>query len=125
MILLDTDSFTLHLYGQQGFMERYQAASEPPAIAIVTQIEALRGRYDAVVKAENGARLLVARQGLLRTVGHLALFPVVPFDADLLIAAIALANKATLVTRNLKDFRLVPGLQLENWADWPQRKECP
>lgn len=36
---------------------------------------------------------------------------------DLLIAATTLANRATLVTRNLKDFRKVPGLLLENWAD--------
>jgi predicted nucleic acid-binding protein len=35
----------------------------------------------------------------------------------LLIAAIVLANRATLVSRNLTDFRQVPGLQVENWAD--------
>lgn len=37
MILLDTDSFTLHQYGQQRFLERLQAASEIPAITVVTQ----------------------------------------------------------------------------------------
>ncbi|HUE73201.1 MAG TPA: type II toxin-antitoxin system VapC family toxin [Pirellulaceae bacterium] len=37
--------------------------------------------------------------------------------ADLLIASIVLAHQATLVTRNLRDFRLVPGLNLVNWVD--------
>jgi len=37
--------------------------------------------------------------------------------ADLLIACITLARAGTLVTRNVKDFKLVPGLKLENWAD--------
>jgi tRNA(fMet)-specific endonuclease VapC len=36
---------------------------------------------------------------------------------DLLIASIALAHRATLVTRNVRDFRQIPGLQVENWAD--------
>jgi tRNA(fMet)-specific endonuclease VapC len=37
--------------------------------------------------------------------------------ADLLIASIALAHRATLVTRNLRHFRQISGLILENWAD--------
>jgi len=37
--------------------------------------------------------------------------------ADLLIAATALAHEATLVTRNLRHFRQVSGLQVENWID--------
>ena len=37
--------------------------------------------------------------------------------ADLLIACVTLTNWGKLVGRNLKDFRLVAGLQVENWAD--------
>jgi tRNA(fMet)-specific endonuclease VapC len=33
------------------------------------------------------------------------------------IASFALANDVTLVTRNLKHFRQVPGLKVENWVD--------
>lgn len=36
-------------------------------------------------------------------------------DADILIAGIALANDATLVTRNTKHFERIEGLGLENW----------
>ena len=36
---------------------------------------------------------------------------------DLLIASIALAHKAVLVTRNLRDYRRIPNLQLANWVD--------
>lgn len=34
---------------------------------------------------------------------------------DLLIASIALASDATLVTRNLDEFRRVPGLRVDSW----------
>jgi tRNA(fMet)-specific endonuclease VapC len=35
---------------------------------------------------------------------------------DLKIAAIALVNDATLLSRNLSDFRRVPGLRVEDWT---------
>ena len=35
---------------------------------------------------------------------------------DLKIAAIVLAQNATLLTRNLSDFRKVPGLKVEDWT---------
>ena len=138
MILLDTDMFTLHHLKHLKVMGQASRAAEALKVTIVTQVEALRGRQEALTKAEDGERLLRAQRLLFGTAQHLALFEIVPFDAaaaaefdrlrkekklrktgraDLLNAAIALANKATLVTRNLKDYRQVPGLLLENWAD--------
>jgi tRNA(fMet)-specific endonuclease VapC len=35
---------------------------------------------------------------------------------DLKIAAIALAHKATLLSRNLRDFSRVPDLKVEDWS---------
>ena len=35
---------------------------------------------------------------------------------DLKIAAIALANDATLLSKNLRDFSKVPGLKVEDWS---------
>jgi tRNA(fMet)-specific endonuclease VapC len=39
--------------------------------------------------------------------------PIGPYDIQ--IAAIARANGLTLVTRNLREFERVPGLQIESW----------
>lgn len=97
----------------------------------------LQGRFSSILKAENGAKLLQAHQRLEENERDLEVFAILPvnaavsaeFDrlrqnrklkiglADLLIAAITLANGATLVTRNQKDFLKVPGLQLQNWLD--------
>lgn len=54
-----------------------------------------------------------ARYGLLRAQLSAAGTPI--GGNDLLIAATALANDATLVTRNTREFRRVPGLRVESW----------
>ncbi|MEI6147392.1 MAG: VapC toxin family PIN domain ribonuclease, partial [Methylococcales bacterium] len=37
-------------------------------------------------------------------------------DADIMIAAIAVSNRLTLITNNEKHFIRIPNLSLENWA---------
>jgi tRNA(fMet)-specific endonuclease VapC len=140
MFVLDSDTLTLLFLGHPRVTSRRQTVpSSEIAITVVSWIEALSGRFAFLMKAANGEELLRA-QGLLdqtrRSLASVAtVYPIderaaTEFDrlrqdkkikkigrADLLIAAITLANRATLVTRNLKDFRLVTGLQVENWAD--------
>jgi tRNA(fMet)-specific endonuclease VapC len=138
MFVLDTDILTLLLLGQERVTARRTQVTEEVALTAVTRIEVLQGRFAAVLKAENGDHLLRAQQRLLETEKDIREFLILAVDSaaasafdrlrqdkklkkirrgDMLIAAIALANRATLVTRNLKDFRRVPGLQIENWAD--------
>jgi tRNA(fMet)-specific endonuclease VapC len=104
----------------------------------MTTIETLSGRFAAVLMAESAPRLKLAVEKLQTSRAQLAAVTVVDFDgaalrkfdefrqqralrrigrADLLIACIAIANRATLVTRNLRHLRQVPGLRLDNWAD--------
>ena len=126
MYLLDTDTLT-HLHaGSPRVVEHLQAVEDPDiGITIITKIELLRGRFDFMLKAATGPELLRAQQLLLRTEELLTQIIVVPVDeasaiqferlrsikrltkigrADLLIASIALARTATLVTRNRRHF---------------------
>lgn len=137
MILLDTDTLTLLTLGHLQVQQHLDSADEDIAITIVTRIEILRGRFEFLLKAADGIQLQVAQQRLNDTEAQLADVVVIPFDAvaarefdrlrqekslrkigraDLLISAIALAQRATLVTRNVRHFRMVPGLHVVKWA---------
>jgi tRNA(fMet)-specific endonuclease VapC len=138
MIVLDTDIVTLLFTGHEKTQQRMAQAAGPFAIAIVTRFEVVFGRFASLLKAADGQQLLRAMERLQQALQYLDEFLVIPVDAaaaaefdklrankklkkigrpDLLIASIALANKVTLVTRNLRDFRLIPRLKVENWAD--------
>lgn len=140
MYVLDTDTISrLFSADRRVLARRNNVPSSEIAITIVTRIEVLRGRFDFLCKAASGAELLRAQFWLDKSIHDLARLETVisvdtvaaaEFDrlrankklkklgrGDLLIAAITLANRATLVTRNQKDFRQVPGLRIENWAD--------
>jgi len=137
--LLDTDTLTYLHAGHPRVVERLQLLDDPlVGTTIITEIELLRGRFDFVLKAANGTDLLRAQALLSRTEELLAQMLIVSFDedaatqfdhfrqskglgklgrADLLIASITLAHRATLVTRNVRHFRPIPHLKVVNWVD--------
>ena len=138
MILLDTDTLTLLFQGHARVQGRLRSAEPDVATTIITRIEVLQGLFDAILKAADGKQIQQAYQRLQDSEKQFATLPSLPIDGsaadqfekllrskklksigrgDLLIAAISLANRATLVTRNQKDFRKVPGLRIENWVD--------
>jgi tRNA(fMet)-specific endonuclease VapC len=139
MYLLDTDTLTYLQAGHQSLIERISRIKEDEiGTTIISSIEMLRERFDFILKAATGAELLRAQYWLDKTEKMLKEIIVIPFDqeavdyferlrqhstyrkigrADLLIAASTLAKQATLVTRNLKHFRQIPNLQIENWID--------
>ncbi len=140
MLVLDTDTLTLLIAGHPRVGEkRLSLPGTEVAITVVTRIEVLQGRFAYLLKAADAGALLRAQQLLDFADRDLdQIENILPVDdraakeferlrqdrklkkigrADLLIAAITLAHRATLVTRNLRHFRLVHGLLLENWAD--------
>ena len=139
MILFDTDTLTHFSYGNVNVRRRAEAASdEYLAITIVTRNEVLHGRADSLLKAADEDELRKAAERFRKAEEMLSDFLVVDFGedaikhfgklrkqknlkkmgrADMLIACIALAHDALLVTRNTKDYKNVSGLRIENWVD--------
>src|SRR5262249_34999817 len=138
MFVVDTDIMTLLQHGHERVTDRFRQASQVVVTTVISRIEMLEGRFAAVMKAADGIQLLFAQQRLEQSENHLRGVPILAVDSasaaefdrlrqnkklkkigrpDLLIASITLANRATLVSRNLKDFRQVPGLQVEDGAD--------
>jgi tRNA(fMet)-specific endonuclease VapC len=139
MYLLDTDTLTYLYAGNRNVIARLNAVEDSEVgITIITKAEMQRGRIEYLLKAENGESLLRAQELFFRTEELLAELLIVPISqsaaneferlrvvskfrkigrADLLIASISLANRATLVTRNIRHFHQIPGLQVVNWVD--------
>lgn len=134
--LLDTDHLTLLERGHGPLVHRL--AAEPAGavgVSAVTVEEALRGRLGYLSRRLDGAARVRAYALLLGTLELFNRMPVVPFDGacearyqhlrslklrvgtqDQKIAAVALANNLTVLTRNQRDFVQVPGLVVADWA---------
>lgn len=134
--LLDTDHLTLYQHGHPLLAQR--VAAQPPGavgVSVITVEESLRGRLAVLARAPDGTAR-VARYGLLeQTVRLFHQFPIASFDQageqhfqqliqlrlrigtrDLKIAAVVLAHRLVLLTRNRRDFARVPGLAMDDWS---------
>jgi tRNA(fMet)-specific endonuclease VapC len=138
VIILDTDvlSIVQRADGPEyhSLVLRLDAADDEVTVSIVSFEEQMRGWLAYIARAKSSNQQI---QGYARLHALLEDFntrPVLDFDQlaateyerlimlklrvgtmDLRIAAIALAHYALLLSRNLKDFRKVPGLRVDDW----------
>jgi predicted nucleic acid-binding protein len=140
MTILDTDTVTLYAMGHEKVGAKVDEVGGPPqvAVAVIPRMEILRSRFDNILKAADEAQLNTAMQRLQQAQALLDSFLTLPVDrtaaqrftalrthkkarkmrrADMLIACTALAHDALQVTRKVKDYKDVPRLRVENWAD--------
>jgi len=139
MHLLDSDTVS-HLWANhERVVDRLRRCEDAEiGTTSISKCEILRARCENLLKAATPEDVLKAQWRLDRSEEKLNELIVAPFDeaaaahlsrleqlpklknigrADLLISSIALANNATLVTRNLRHFRQIPDLKVENWVD--------
>ncbi len=134
--VFDTDMLTLLQDGHPMVSSRFlREPSEDVAITALTIEEQLSGWYTQVRKARQPKRLAWAYRRLCDTVRFLSRMQILTYDeaamdryeqlrqqkvkigrTDLRIAATVLQHGAILVTRNVRDFKRVPGLQIEDWS---------
>jgi tRNA(fMet)-specific endonuclease VapC len=134
--ILDTD--TLQLFQDRNPLVTARVEAIEPkdlAISVISVEEQLSGWYTQLRKAKQPGRLAWAYRRLAATVRFLSRIQIIDFDEeiiqrcealkkqklkiginDLRIAATVLKHDAILVTRNLRDFRRVPGLRMEDWS---------
>jgi len=136
--ILDTDHFSLWQRNHPVVVSFVKNNASNVIITIVTAEELLRGRFNVIRKASatsQSDKLVLAYSLFWETLEDLKLLNILKFDQksyntylelrqqkirigtqDLKIASIALANNSVLVTRNYRDFSLIPHLNLEDWT---------
>ena len=137
LFVLDTDILVLFQEGHEKVRQNvFSHFMDELRLSVITVEEQLSGWYTLLRKVKKPQQLANAYQRLADTVVLLSKFRILSFTEsaierfeqlkqlklgvkhmDLRIAAITLDAGATLVTRNLKDFKSVPNLTIENWAD--------
>lgn len=128
MILLDTNIVVAYLNGHSVIAQRIADRLSEIAIPSLVAAELYYGACASARAEENLAKLDLFCQAVSITNFDLAAarrFGVLKADlrkrgrltgeTDAWVAAIALANNATLATHNTRDFEHISGLRLEDW----------
>jgi tRNA(fMet)-specific endonuclease VapC len=139
MIILDTDHLTvIQRQNEPAYSHlriRLRQAASEVGTTIVNVEEQMRGWLAVIRHSRRLEQEIVAYRQLHLLFAFFSNLPVLDFDElaevqfnklqrgrvrlgsmDLKIAAIALSQDALLLSRNLKDFRQVPGLLVQDWT---------
>ena len=131
MLALDTNT-VIHYFKGRGQVAERLLGTPPERVAIPSIVV-----YEIEVGVLKSGEASKRRRQFGELLGAVTIFPFTQAEAqtaarirtglerqgmsigplDLLIAGTALAQGATLVTRNTGEFARVPGLELENWYD--------
>jgi tRNA(fMet)-specific endonuclease VapC len=138
VLILDSDVLTIIQHGKgavfEKLVQRLDAADEDVAVTVVSLEEQTRGWLAYIAKQRSFDQQIAAYLRLHELVEDFSDRHILDFDEaaaneamrlsrmklrlgtmDLKIAAIALKSGSTLLSANVRDFRRVPGLQLEEW----------
>jgi len=139
-LLLDTDLTSILQQESEPSHAVLQAKlseypSQEPFTSILSFHEQFQGWLAYLNRARTGDRIVRAYLELMRVLEYYCSARVLPFDdaaqgkfadlrrqrvrigtMDLRIASIALTTGSLLLSRNLREFRQVPGLTIEDWA---------
>lgn len=133
---LDSDILSLFEQGHPTVTARCAAFSRTElSVTVISIEEILSGWYTLLRKAKSRQQLARAYYRLGESVHFLGSLAILPFSEpaidrfdqlealrlgirapDLRIAATALEHNATLVTRNTRDFHVIPDLRIEDWS---------
>jgi tRNA(fMet)-specific endonuclease VapC len=138
MILLDSDHVSVLLQARDvrrpGLVARLTEAADSRALPIIVVEEHLRGWLAQIHRIADAHKQIVPYLNLANLIDFLLDWPIVGWNEpaadhfkrlrksgvrigtqDLKIACVALAHDALLLSANLRDFELVPGLQVADW----------
>jgi tRNA(fMet)-specific endonuclease VapC len=113
-----------------------KATTEECVATVISYEEQCRGWLASIAKAGRLSEQIIGYRKLLLQLRNYCAIRVMEFDEraaaefqflkkgklrigtmDLKIASITLASNATLLTRNSRDFRKVPGLKIDDWTN--------